>query len=553
MKISLCQINLKISDLKYNIKKIKKFYDSEFANADLVIFPELSLTGYLLKDLVNDVNFLDEVLKFKAKVVEFTKEKKCALLFGCPVLKNDKVFNSVIIACDGEEIFSADKHILPNYGVFNEPRNFSKAEEEPTIFEFRGEKLGILICEDAWHDDLPNILFSKGATLFIIVNASPYDLDKQKARLKIANNIVKKYNKPVAYLNNFGGYDELVFDGGSFVMDKCGNFINEPSLWDEGVLTFDSKSANLKINDRNIKIYCEEENIYQALVLSVKDYFKKNKFTKAVLGLSGGIDSALVAIIAADALGLGNVKSVILPTEYNSDESMKYALELVHNIGCEKLIMSIDALLDKFNNTLKTSSNSQKLKKITIQNLQARIRAVLLMAISNEENSLLLATSNKSESAVGYTTIYGDMCGGFAPIKDVYKTQVYKLADWRNKNIPIGSLCPKLNVIPNFIIEREPSAELSHNQKDSDSLLPYEILDTILYNLLEMGLSHKQISEKTNVDEATINNVANMIKSSEYKRSQAPIGPKISSKSFNYDRIYPISYYMSTISFTTSS
>lgn len=297
----------------------------------------------------------------------------------------------------------------------------------------------------------------------------------------------------------------------------------------------------MKINDRNIKIYCEEENIYQALVLSLKDYFKKNNFTKAVLGLSGGIDSALVAIIGADALGLWNVKSVILPTEYNSDESMKYALELVHNIGCEKLIMPIDALLDNFKNTLKTSSNSQKLKKITIQNLQARIRAVLLMAISNEENSLLLATSNKSESAVGYITIYGDICGGFAPIKDVYKTQVYKLADWRNKNIPIGSLCTKLNVIPNFIIEREPSAELSHNQKDSDSLLPYEILDTILYNLLEMELSHKQISEKTNVDEATINNLANMIKSSEYKRSQAPIGPKISSKSFNYDRIYQIS------------
>ena len=223
---------------------------------------------------------------------------------------------------------------------------------------------------------------------------------------------------------------------------------------------------------------------------------------------------------------------------------MKYALVLVQNIGCEKLIVPIDALLDNFTNTLKTSFNSQKLKEITIQNLQARIRAVLLMSISNEEGSLLLATSNKSESAVGYTTIYGDMCGAFSLIKDVYKTQVYKLANWRNKNIPIGSLCPKLAVIPEFIIEREPSAELSHNQKDSDNLLPYEILDTILYSLLEMGLTHKQILEKTNVDEATINNVANMIKSSEYKRSQAPIGPKISIKSFNYDRVCPITYQL---------
>jgi NAD+ synthetase len=542
MKISLCQINLKIGDLNYNIKKIKNFYESKSADADLVVFPELSLTGYLLKDLVRDVHFLEKVLKFKAEIVEFTKDKKCALLFGCPVSKNDKIFNSVVIACGGEEIFSTDKHILPNYEVFNEPRNFSKAEEEPTIFEFRGEKLGILICEDAWHDDLPNILSSKGATLFIIVNASPYDLNKHKNRLKIANNIAKKYNKTVAYLNNFGGYDELVFDGGSFVIDKCGNFINEPSLWDEGVLTFDSKSANLKTNDRNIKIYCEEENIYQALVLSVRDYFKKSNFTKAVLGLSGGIDSALVATIVADALGSDNLKCIILPSKFNSEESMKYALVLVQNIGCEKLIVPIDALLDNFTNTLKTSFNSQKLKEITIQNLQARIRAVLLMSISNEEGSLLLATSNKSESAVGYATIYGDMCGAFSPIKDVYKTQVYKLADWRNKNIPIGSLCPKLTVIPEFIIEREPSAELSHNQKDSDNLLPYEILDTILYNLLEMGLSHKQISEKTNVDEAMINNVADMIKSSEYKRSQAPVGPKISIKSFNYDRVCPITY-----------
>jgi len=544
MKISLCQINLKTNDLNYNIKKIKKFYESESANADLVVFPELSLTGYLLKDLVNDVNFLDKVLKFKAEVVEFTKEKKCGLLFGCPALKNDKVFNSVVIACGGEEIFSADKHILPNYEVFNEPRNFSKAEEEPTIFEFKGEKLGILICEDAWRDDIPNILSSKGATLFIIVNASPYDLDKHENRLKIANNIAKKYDRPVAYLNNFGGYDELVFDGGSFVIDKKGNFINEQLCWKEDILRFDTKKITASTSCCSIQKYCEEENIYQALVLSVRDYFKKNNFTKAVLGLSGGIDSAIVAAIVADALGSDNLKCIILPSKFNSEESMKYALELGQNIGCEKLIMPIDTLLTNFSSSLKTSLNLQDLKEITMQNLQARIRAVLLMAISNEENSLLLATSNKSESAVGYTTIYGDMCGAFSPIKDVYKTQVYKLANWRNKNIPIGSLCLKPTIVPEFIIEREPSAELSHNQKDSDNLLPYEVLDTILYNLLEMGLTHKQISEKINLDEDVINNVADMIRNSEYKRGQAPIGPKISIKSFNNDRVYPITYQL---------
>jgi NAD+ synthase (glutamine-hydrolysing) len=542
MKISLCQINLKIGDLKYNIEKIKKLYKSESTNSDLVIFPELSLTGYLLKDLVNNSDFLDKVLKFKAEAVKFTQEKKCALLFGCPVLKNNKVFNSIIIACDGKEIFSADKHILPNYQVFNEPRNFSKAEEEPTIFEFKDEKLGILICEDAWYDDVPNILSRKGATFFITVNASPYDLNKHESRMRVANNIAKKYNKPVAYLNSFGGYDELVFDGGSFVMDKEGNFINEPYLWEEGVIRFDT-SNNTSCS--NIKSISQEENIYQALVLSVRDYFKKTNSTKAVLGLSGGIDSAIVAAIATDALGGDNCKCVILPSKFNSEDSMKYALELIQNIGSEKLTIPIDDLLDNFINSLQSSLTPQNLKEITIQNLQARIRAVLLMAISNEEGLLLLATSNKSESAVGYTTIYGDMCGGFAPIKDVYKTQIYKLAKWRNKNVPIGSLCPKLTVIPEFIIEREPSAELSHNQKDSDNLLPYEILDTILYNLLEMGLTHKQISEKTNVDAAMINNVADIIKSSEYKRSQAPVGPKISIKSFNYDRVYPITYQLS--------
>ncbi len=540
MKISLCQINLKIGDLKYNIKKIKKFYESESTDVDLVVFPELSLTGYLLKDLVNDVNFLDKVLEFKAEIVKFTKEKKCGLLFGCPVLKNDKVFNSVVVAYGGEEIFSTNKHVLPNYGVFNEPRNFSKAKGEPSIFEFRGKKLGILICEDAWHDDIANILSSKGAELFIIVNASPYDLDKHENRLKIANNIAKKYHKPVAYLNNFGGYDELVFDGGSFVIDKKGNFVNEQFCWKEGVLTFDSEQANLKTNDRDTKIYCEEENIYQALVLSVRDYFKKNNFSKAVLGLSGGIDSALVASICADALGSDNLKSIILPSEFNSEESMEYALELVQNIGCEKLTIPIDKFFKNFVYSLENNLKVDGLLDITLQNLQARIRAILLMAISNEENSLLIATSNKSESAVGYTTIYGDMCGGFAPIKDVYKTQIYKLAKWRNKNIPRGSLCSKVNIIPNFIIEREPSAELSHNQKDSDNLLPYDILDKILYDLIELDLTHKNVSEQNDVKLEVVKSIASMIKNSEYKRSQAPVGPKISTRSFNYDRIYPV-------------
>ena len=540
MKISLCQINLKISDLKYNIKKIKKFYESESANADLVIFPELSLTGYLLKDLVNDVNFLDEVLKFKAKVVEFTKEKKCALLFGCPILKNDKVFNSVIIACDGEEIFSTDKHILPNYGVFNEPRNFSKSEAEPNTFNFKGEKIGILICEDAWHDDIPNILSTKGANIFLIINASPYDLDKYKNRLKIATNIAKKYNNPVAYLNSFGGYDELVFDGGSFVIDKKGNFINEPYLWKEGALAFDTKKMTTSVSCRSIQKYCEEENIYQALVLSVRDYFQKNNFTKAVLGLSGGIDSALVAAIVTDALGSENLKCVILPSEFNSEGSIKYALELIQNIGCEKLTIPIDKFFQNFVYSLENNLKVDGLLDITLQNLQARIRAVLLMAISNEENSLLLATSNKSESAVGYTTIYGDMCGGFAPIKDVYKTQIYQLAKWRNQNIPIGSLCPKLTVIPEFIIEREPSAELSHNQKDSDNLPPYDTLDKILYDLIELSLAHKEASERNNIKIDLVKDVVNMIQNSEYKRSKAPIGPKISIKSFNYDRVYSV-------------
>ncbi len=539
MKISLCQINLENGNLKYNFQKIKNYFEKEQPYSDIVAFPELSLTGYLLKDLVKNHDFLDEVLKFKAKVVEFTKEKKCALLFGCPILKNDKIFNSVIIAYDGEEIFSVDKHILPNYEVFNEPRNFSKSEKESRVFEFKGEKIGILICEDAWHDHIPNVLAKKGATLFIIVNASPYDLGKHKNRMEIANNIAKKYNKPVAYLNTFGGYDELVFDGRSFIVDKDGYFINEPYFWKEGVIRLNT-SNNTPCS--NIKPISEEENIYQALVLSVRDYFKKNNFTKAVIGLSGGIDSASVASICADALGPGNLKCVILTSKFNSEESMKYALELIKNIGCEKLTIPIDNIFNNFTNAVKTSFNSKNLKEITVQNLQARIRAVLLMGISNEENSLLLATSNKSELAVGYTTIYGDMCGGFAPIKDIYKTQVYKLAKWRNKNVPTGSLCSKLNIIPSFIIEREPSAELNHNQKDSDQLPPYDILDKILYDLIELDLPQKKVSEKNNVDLDLVKSVANMIKNSEYKRSQAPVGPKISTKGFNYDRIYPVSY-----------
>ena len=537
MKISLCQINLENGNLKYNFQKIKNYYEKEQTDSDIVAFPELSLTGYLLKDLVKNHDFLDEVLKFKANIIEYTKGKKCALLFGCPILKNDKIFNSAIIAYDGEEIFSIDKHILPNYEVFNEPRNFSKSAKDPRIFEFKGEKIGVLICEDAWHDDIPNILYKKGATLFIIVNASPFDLKKQEKRIDIVNQLTSKYKAPVAYLNTFGGYDELVFDGGSFAIDNKGKFLCEPYFWEERVLRLDTSNNT---HCSNIKSVSEEENIYQALVLSVRDYFIKNNFTKAAIGLSGGIDSALVASICADALGPDNLKCVILPSKFNSEESMKYALELIHKIGCEKLTIQIDDLLDNFINTLKASYNSKNLKEITVQNLQARIRAVLLMGISNEENSLLLATSNKSESAVGYTTIYGDMCGGFAPIKDIYKTQVYKLAKWRNKNVPTASLCSKLNMIPNFIIEREPSAELSHNQKDSDQLPPYDILDKILYDLIELDLPQKKVSEKNNAKLDLVKSIANMVKNSEYKRSQAPVGAKISTKSFNYDRIYPV-------------
>ena len=434
--------------------------------------------------------------------------------------------------------------MLPNYEIFNEPRNFTKSEKESRIFEFKGEKIGILVCEDAWHDDIPNMLYKKGATLFIIVNASPFDLKKQEKRIDVVNQITNKYKVPVAYLNTLGGYDELIFDGGSFAIDKNQNFLCEPYLWKEGAIRLNT-SNNTTCS--NIEPISEEENIYQALVLSVKDYFKKNNFTKAVIGLSGGIDSALVANICADALGADKLKCAILPSKFNLEESMEYALELVENIGCEKLTIPIDNLLNNFSTPLKTSLKSEKLKEITMQNLQARIRAVLLMAISNEENSLLLATSNKSESAVGYCTIYGDMCGGFAPIKDLYKTQIYKLAKWRNKNIPKGSLCSKLKIIPNFIIEREPSAELSYNQKDSDKLPPYNTLDKILNDLIELDLPHKKVSEKNNVKLDLVKSIVDMIKNSEYKRSQAPVGPKISTRSFNYDRIYPVTYYTSIV------
>jgi NAD+ synthase (glutamine-hydrolysing) len=269
MKISLCQINLENGNLKYNFQKIKNYYKKEQTDSDIVAFPELSLSGYLLKDLVKNHDFLDEVLKFKANIIEYTKGKKCALLFGCPILKNDKIFNSVIIAYDGEEIFSIDKHILPNYEVFNEPRNFSKSAKDPRIFKFKGEKIGILICEDAWHDNIPNVLEKKGVTMFLIINASPFDLKKQEKRIDIVTQLAIKYELTVAYLNTFGAYDELVFDGGSLAIDKRGKILCELYLWKEKVLILDT-SNNTPCS--NIKSISEEENIYQALVLSVRDF-----------------------------------------------------------------------------------------------------------------------------------------------------------------------------------------------------------------------------------------------------------------------------------------
>lgn len=545
LKLFLAQINTSVGDIEGNYQKIIK--NCILANAkkcDLAVFPEMTISGYPCFDLWQKDYFVEKCQKSLEKICQETKNLECAFVIGGPCFdtegKKQVLRNAAFFIFKGEIQKIFFKKSLPNYGVFDEKRYFEPANFI-SDFEFKGRKISLLICEDIWESRNLFLLAEKKLDLIISINSSPYSKEKPEQRKKITKKISQNLQIPLVYLNQVGGQDSLVFDGGSFVMNADGevelqmkSFMPEDAILE---IKGDGVIKSQKSEDFTKQDFSSLDLDYQAAVLGLSDYVFKNGFSKILLGMSGGIDSALVATIAVDALGSENVALYALPTRFNSDSSLLDAKLCAKNLGIELRLIDIEKSFETMLQTAKLSNES--ISELACENLQARIRGNLLMTISNSTGALLLSTSNKSELACGYGTLYGDMCGAFNPIKDFYKSEIYKIAAWRNEN-----LCPLSNnlissPIPQSILLKEPSAELRFNQKDSDSLPPYEILDKILFLIIEEQKSQSEIIE-LGFDEAMVKKVISLFYSSEYKRNQAVIGVKISKMSFDKDRRYPI-------------
>lgn len=545
IRVSQAQINTIVGDIKGNFNKIVEYIEeAKKKRVDIISFPELTITGYPPEDLLLKPRFIDENLKMLSKVEK--KVGKIIAVIGFVDRKNGKLFNSAAIIYNGKIYGIYHKFLLPNYSVFDERRYFTPGKT-PLTFSFDNICFGVNICEDIWHQKGPYKKQSeKGASFIISINGSPYHFKKWKEREEIAKKQCIKNRIKLIYTNLVGGQDELVFDGQSFVMDENGKIISKAKSFEEGLFILDievvesdgrnSIKIPKKIKDKKKKLKpvisknsSDEEEIYLALKTGLYDYVVKNNFKKVVIGLSGGIDSSLVATIAVDTLGKENVKGVFMPSRYTSKESEEDAKQLAKNLGIELFIIPIDSIFSSYLETLKPVFKNLP-SDITEENIQARIRGNILMALSNKFKYLVLTTGNKSEMSVGYATLYGDMAGGFAVIKDVYKTLVYKLAKYRNS---------VSKVIPERVIIKPPTAELKPGQKDQDTLPPYELLDKILKEYIENDKTYREIVGM-GFDEEVVKKVVSMVDRNEYKRRQSPPGIKITPKAFGKDRRMPI-------------
>ena len=525
-----------VGDIEKNFEIIvESFKKCVKKKCDFFLTTELFLTGYPPQDLIFRNDFLKKILVYKKKIQNLTTNKKTILVLNIPEKRNGKIFNSLFLFQNGSVIFKKNKSTLPNYGVFDEKRYFSVEENKESLFHYQDKKIKFLICEEMWSKDymLQN---KRKADLIICINASPFEINKFEKRKEYAIQNVKFFESDLIYINYVGCQDELIFDGGSFFMNTDGVILQQGDFFKESEIIIDLHNTNKE--KTNLSKINKMETIYLALMYSLKNYMKNNNFKKILIGLSGGIDSALCLMLSADVITSKNVDCFYLPTKYNSKQSLLDAKNLVSNLEINMKILKIESLRKKILSDLTPFFNNLK-NDITEENIQSRIRGLLLMAISNKFKSLLITTGNKSELAVGYSTLYGDMCGGFSLIKDLYKTQVIELVKWRNSNIPKFCKIKKRKIIPDNIILKDPSAELKDNQKDEDSLPKYDVLDKILELLIDKNYDLQSI-KKYGFNEKLIKKVWKMVKNSEFKRYQSSIGPKLSDMSFDKDRRFPI-------------
>ena len=541
IKIYLCQLNFHVGDLNKNLEKIISTREGvKNKGGDLCIFSELSITGYPPEDLVLRKSFIYAVENIILKLISLSKDGGPAIIVGYPRNDNNKLKNSAALIDNGS-ISIVDKFHLPNYGVFDEARVFN-SERVSGPLVFNGIRLGLMICEDMWFPDVAESLQESGAQILIVINGSPFDQNKEDERISVAVSRVVETKLPLIYVNQIGGQDELVFDGGSFALNNNSKLCLQSSLWVESEDCLELSINNnglLDINDSIInKISNGLESKYNAMVLGLRDYVIKNNFKGVLLGLSGGIDSALAAAISVDALGSDKVRGIRMPSQYSSQGSLDDAEETSKLLNIKIDTINIEDINTSYLNNL-DSLFAGLANDLTEENIQSRIRGVILMAVSNKFGDMLVSTGNKSEISVGYTTIYGDMNGGFSALKDAYKTDVYKLSKWRNINYNKLYLGPNSFVVPLNSINKEPSAELNLDQKDQDSLPPYEILDEILKNIIEDEASLDTII-KLGHDRQLVHRIYRLLLLSEYKRRQSAPGVKLTARSFGKERRYPI-------------
>jgi NAD+ synthase len=538
--VALAQVNPVVGDVDGNVERIRALRAGA-VGYDLVVFGELALAGYPPEDLVLKRAFQDRIEQAVLVLAADTADGGPALLVGAPWRQEGSLHNAALLL-DACRIAAVRlKHDLPNYGVFDEKRVFA-AGPLPEPIDFRGARLGVMICEDMWTPAVAGHLRGRGAELLVVPNGSPFEVDKPGVRHRLASERTEETGLPLVYVNLVGGQDELVFDGGSFVWDPAEGLRARAPAWETAVMGSSwRRCAADGWSCEGGPISAEVDgldSVYYAMTIGLHDYVEKNRFPGVIIGLSGGIDSALTAAVAVDALGAERVRCVMMPSPYTSLDSLEDAAEVARLLGVRVDIISIEPAMHAFS-TMLSDIFAGRTADVTEENIQARSRGLVLMAISNKLGHMLLTTGNKSEMSVGYATLYGDMCGGYSVLKDIYKATVFALARWRNQRRPNGFLGPAGRVIPERVITKAPSAELRPGQTDQDSLPPYEVLDGILSALIEDEASVEDVAER-GFGPAVVRQVWRMLDRAEYKRRQAPPGVKITRRAFGRDRRYPI-------------